>query len=78
MGRGFEEVVSICGRRYEAVAWDLSKMEARRETDQRVSEGFLARYRIYRPLGSAEARYVVYAARPRCGAPAVAVLEAVN
>ena len=65
MGSGFEEKLWFLGKRYEAIAWDLDKPEARRTSEMLIAQGFLARIRIYRPIHSEEKRWVVYGSRPR-------------
>jgi hypothetical protein len=65
MGRDFEPCIWILSRRYEAIAEDLDKLDARRTAQTWIMSGFLARIRVYRPLNSSEKRYLVYVARPR-------------
>jgi hypothetical protein len=65
MGSGFDQYIWILNRRYEAIAADLDKPEARRTSETWISHGFLARIRVYRPFPASERRYLVYVARPR-------------
>jgi hypothetical protein len=71
MGSEYAECIWILSRRYEAVADDLAKPDARRTAEHWISAGFLARIRVYHPQHTPERRYLVYVARPRGMAPSV-------